>query len=437
MSLTYWQRLERRIYSLVMYLLVPVILWRLAWRGISQRDYFRRWNERFGFFAARSGADGAIWVHAVSVGEVAAATPLIVRLRERYPERPLVITTITPTGSARVSKVWGEQAFHVYLPYDLPAAIQRFLHRARPAIAIVMETEIWPNLFLECARAGIPIVIANARLSERSLGGYGPVRGLARMAVRCAHTVAAQSQADANRLIALGARPERVVVAGNMKYDLALPQGLAFKSASWRAGWGAERPVWIAASTHEMEEAAVLRAQLQVLAHYPDALLLWAPRHPERFRAVEQHARDAGLIVTTRRVHGLPGLGSQCFVINTLGELLMFYATVDLAFVGGSLQPIGGHNVLEPAALGVPCLVGPHTFNFAEVTEHLIADGAALRVASGDRLGEVVMDLMRDADQRNRMAEAARDMVASERGAVERTLALIEQVMAEHSERSR
>lgn len=433
MSLTYWQRLERRIYSLVMYLLVPVILWRLAWRGVSQRDYFRRWNERFGFFAARSGADGAIWVHAVSVGEVAAATPLIVRLRERYPERPLVITTITPTGSARVSKVWGEQAFHVYLPYDLPAAIQRFLHRARPAIAIVMETEIWPNLFLECASAGIPIVIANARLSERSLGGYGPVRGLARMAVRCAHTVAAQSQADANRLIALGARPERVVVAGNMKYDLALPQGLAFKSASWRAGWGAERPVWIAASTHEMEEAAVLRAQLQVLAHYPDALLLWAPRHPERFRAVEQHARDAGLIVTTRRMHGLPGLGSQCFVINTLGELLMFYATVDLAFVGGSLQPIGGHNVLEPAALGVPCLVGPHTFNFAEVTEHLIADGAALRVASGDRLGEVVMDLMRDADQRNRMAEAARDMVASERGAVERTLALIEQVMAEHS----
>jgi len=433
MSLTYWQRLERRIYSLVMYLLVPVILWRLAWRGVSQRDYFRRWKERFGFFAARDGADGAIWVHAVSVGEVAAAAPLIVRLRERYPERPLVITTITPTGSARVSKVWGEQAFHVYLPYDLPAAIQRFLHRARPAIAIVMETEIWPNLFLECASAGIPIVIANARLSERSLGGYGPVRGLARMAVRCAHTVAAQSQADANRLIALGARPERVVVAGNMKYDLALPQGLAFKSASWRAGWGAERPVWIAASTHEMEEAAVLRAQLQVLAHYPDALLLWAPRHPERFRAVEQHARDAGLIVTTRRVHGLPGLGSQCFIINTLGELLMFYATVDLAFVGGSLQPIGGHNVLEPAALGVPSLVGPYTFNFVEVTEHLIADGAALRVASGDGLGEAVMELMRDADRRNRMAEAARDMVASERGAVERTLALIEQAMVVHS----
>lgn len=432
MSFTFWQRLERGIYSFVMYLLVPVILWRLAWRGVSQRDYLRRWGERFGVFTARDGADGAIWVHAVSVGEVAAATPLIARLRARYPERPLVITTITPTGSARVRKVWGEQAFHVYLPYDLPAAIQRFLRRTRPTIAIVMETEIWPNLFLECARADIPIVIANARLSEQSLGGYGPVRGLARMAVRCAHTIAAQTQADANRLIALGAYPERVMVAGNMKYDLALPPGLAFKSASWRAGWGAERPVWIAASTHEWEESAVLRAQQHVLARHPDALLLWAPRHPERFRAVELHARDAGLIVTSRSVHGLPGRGSQCFIINTLGELLMFYATVDLAFVGGSLQPIGGHNVLEPAALGVPCLVGPHTFNFAEVTEHLIACGAALRVASGEVLGEAVIQLLVDADQRNRMAEAARDMVAIERGAVVRTLALVEQVMPAH-----
>lgn len=430
MSLTFWQRLERRVYSIVMYLLVPVILWRLAWRGLSQRNYFRRWNERFGFFAARSGADGALWVHAVSVGEVAAATPLIARLRERYPGRPVVITTITPTGSARVCEVWGEQAFHVYLPYDLPAAIQRFLQRTRPVIAIVMETEIWPNLFLECDAAGIPIIIANARLSERSLTGYGPVRGLARMAVRCAHTVAAQSQLDADRLIALGARPERVVVAGNMKYDLALPPGLTFESASWRSRWGVGRPVWIAASTHELEEATVLRAHQQVLAHYPDALLLWAPRHPERFRAVEQHARDAGLIVTSRSVHGLPGRSSQCFIINTLGELLMFYATVDLAFVGGSLQPIGGHNVLEAAALGVPCLVGPHTFNFAEVTEHLVASGGALRIADGEALGAAVVQLMIDADQRNRMAEAARDMVASERGAVERTLALIEQVMA-------
>jgi len=426
MSLTLWQRVQRLLYTLVMYLLVPVILWRLAWRGLSQPPYFRRWSERFGFFRARAGAPGALWVHAVSVGEVAAAAPLIACLRQRHPHWPLLITTITPTGSAQVRKLWGDDVFHVYLPYDLGAAVRRFLLRTRPALAIVMETEIWPNLFLECAAAGIPIVIANARLSERSLRGYGPVRALARMAIRCAHTVAAQSATDAARLLALGARPERVVIAGNMKYDLALPPGLPYKSASWRAGWGVSRPVWVAASTHELEEADVLAAHRRVLARFPDALLLWAPRHPERFRAVEQAAREAGWRVASRRIDGLPGRDCQCFLINTLGELLLFYATADLAFVGGSLQPIGGHNVLEAAALGVPCLVGPHTFNFAEVTEHLIASGAALRVSGGAALGEAVVQLLIDADQRIAMAEAARALVERERGAVERTLSLVE-----------
>lgn len=433
MSLTPWQRVQRLFYTLVMYLLVPVILWRLAWRGLAQREYLRRWPERFGFFPARVGERKALWVHAVSVGEVAAAAPLIARLRERHPHWPLLITTITPTGSAQVRKRWGDDAFHVYLPYDLGAAVRRFLLRTRPALAIVMETEIWPNLFLECSSAGIPIVVANARLSERSLRGYGPVRGLARMAIRCARTVAAQSTTDAERLIALGARPERVVVAGNMKYDLALPQGLLFKSASWRSGWGVSRPVWLAASTHELEEPDVLAAHQRVLEQFPDALLLWAPRHPERFRAVEHAAREAGLRVATRRVDGLPGRDCQCFVINTLGELLNFYATADLAFVGGSLQPIGGHNVLEAAALGVPCLVGPHTFNFAEVTEHLLASGAALRVAGGAWLGEAVVQLLTDVDQRITMAEAARALVERERGAVERTLLLVEAVLPENA----
>lgn len=426
MSLTLWQRTQRLLYTLVMYALVPVILWRLAWRGLSQPQYFRRWNERFGCFRARQGAPGALWVHAVSVGEVAAAAPLIARLRQRHPDAPLVITTITPTGSAQVRKLWGEDVFHVYLPYDLGAAVRRFLLRTRPVLAIVMETEIWPNLFLECAAAGIPIVVANARLSERSLRGYGPVRALARMAIRCAHTVAAQSGTDAERLTALGARPERVVIAGNMKYDLTLPPGLPFKAASWRAGWGASRPVWVAASTHEQEEADVLAAHRRVLKQFPDALLLWAPRHPERFRTVEQAAHDAGLRVASRSVGGLPGRDCQCFVINSLGELLMFYATADLAFVGGSLQPIGGHNMLEAAALGVPCLVGPHTFNFAEVTEHLLASGAALRVLDARALGSAVIALLTDADQRMAMAEAARALVERERGAVERTLRLVE-----------
>lgn len=429
MTLSRWQRTQRTFYTLVMYVLVPVILWRLAWRGLAQPEYFQRWSERFGFFPARHGDTKALWVHAVSVGEVAAAAPLLERLRKRHPQWPLVITTITPTGSAQVRKLWGDDAFHVYLPYDLGASVRRFLKRTRPALAIVMETEIWPNLFLECEAAQIPIVVANARLSERSLRGYGPVRGLARMAIRCARTIAAQSSADAERLIALGARPERVLVAGNMKYDLALPQELPFKSASWRARWGVSRPVWVAASTHELEEADVLDAHQWVLQRFPDALLLWAPRHPERFRAVEQAAREAGLAVATRSVDTLPGKACQCFVINTLGELLMFYATADLAFVGGSLQPIGGHNVLEAAALGVPCLVGPHTFNFAEATDHLLASGAALRLDTAKALGPAVIALLTDADQRSMMAEAARALVARERGAVERTLLLVERAL--------
>lgn len=430
MTLTLWQRVQRRIYSLVMLLLVPLILARLVWRGLRVPEYFRRWPERFGFFAPRPGGDrSAIWVHAVSVGEVAAAGPLIERLQTRHPRRPLVISTITPTGSARVRKVWGDRAFHVYLPYDLRGAILRFLARVRPGIAIVMETEIWPNLFLACRDAGIPIIVANARLSAQSLHGYALVRGLARMAVRCAHVIAAQTVADRERFLLLGADPEHVLVVGNVKFDVSLPPDLLSKSVSWRARWGVARPVWIAASTHELEEAAVLTAHQALLAHFPGALLLWAPRHPERFRAVESACRAAGLIVMTRTVHGLPRHGSQCFIINTFGELLQFYATADLAFVGGSLQAIGGHNVLEAAALGVPCVVGPHTFNFAEVTEHLLAAGGAVRIADAASLAEVVIALLADRPRRERMAEAARALVAGGRGAVERNLQLIEAML--------
>lgn len=430
MTLTLWQRAQRCVYSLVMLLLVPVILARLAWRGLRAPDYFRRWPERFGFFASRPGDDrSAIWVHAVSVGEVAAAEPLIERLRARHPQRPLVITTITPTGSARVRKIWGDRAFHVYLPYDLLGAVRRFLARARPGVAIVMETEIWPNLFLACRDAGIPIIVANARLSAQSLHGYAPVRGLARMAVRCAHTIAAQSEADRDRFLVLGPDPERVSVVGNIKFDLSLPPDLMSKSVSWRAGWGVERPVWIAASTHELEEAAVLAAHQALLAHFPDALLLWAPRHPERFRAVESACREAGLIVATRTVQGLPRHSSQCFIINTFGELLQFYATADLAFVGGSLQAIGGHNVLEAAALGVPCLVGPYTFNFAEVTEQLLTTGGGVRIGDAEALAATVITLLQDLPRREQMAEAARALVAGGRGAVERNLDLIEAML--------
>lgn len=419
----------RFLYTLTMYLAVPVILYRLIARGLRYREYFGRWKERFGFFAA-PGLEHSIWVHAVSVGEVNAAAPLIQALMRRYADRPFVITTVTPTGSERVQKLFGGRVFHVYLPYDLPASVERFLDRVRPAIAVIMETEIWPNLYHECHARRIPIVIANARLSERSLKGYGPVRPLARAAVRCATAVAAQSQADAARLLELGADPATLTVAGNVKFDMAVPSGLDGAGAAAREYWGTNRPVWIAASTHEGEELPAIEAHTRVLKRFPDAILLVAPRHPERFRPVAQLCRQYGFRTKVRSEDDVAARDTECFVIDTLGELLLFYAASDVAFVAGSLEPIGGHNVLEPAALGKPVLVGPHTFNFSEITASLIEDGAALRVDGAAALGDAVVRLFAEPQRREAMGRAALAAVERERGAVLRVLGIVEGILA-------
>ena len=419
----------RLLYTLTMYLAVPVILYRLAVRGLRYREYFGRWKERFGFFDA-PGLDGTIWVHAVSVGEVNAAAPLIEALMRRYADHRFVITTVTPTGSERVQKLFGGRVFHVYLPYDLPASVERFLDRIRPKLAVIMETEIWPNLFFECHRRRIPIVVANARLSERSLKGYGPVRPLARAAIRCATQVAAQSQADAARLLTLGANPETLTIAGNVKFDMAVPADLLGAGEAVRTTWGEARPVWIAASTHEGEELPAIEAHTRVLKRFPDAMLLLAPRHPERFRPAAQLCRQYGFRSAVRSEDQVAARDTECFVIDTLGELLQFYAASDVAFVAGSLEPIGGHNVLEPAALGRPVLVGPHTFNFAEITESLVAAGAALRVGDATELGDAVVRLFAEPQRRAAMGATALAAVERERGAVLRVLGIVEDVLS-------
>ena len=419
----------RLIYTLTMYLLTPVILYRLAVRGLRARGYFSRWLERFGFFP-EPGLRDSIWVHAVSVGEVNAAAPLVDALRRRYAEHRVVVTTVTPTGSNRVRQLWGDNVFHVYLPYDLPASVRRFLRRIQPRVAVIMETEIWPNLFFECERRAVPIVVANARLSEKSLRGYGPVRPLARDAIRCATFVAAQSQQDAERLLELGARPERLRVVGNLKYDMHVPPDFAAQAQQVRGGWGAARPVWIAASTHEGEELAVIEAHSRLMRRFPDALLLVAPRHPERFRPMAQLCRSYGFVTATRSEDRCAAPTTQCFVVDTLGELVPYLACADIAFVAGSLDPIGGHNVLEPAALAVPVLVGPNTFNFAEVTDLLLERGAAQRIADAEELAQALQRLLEDPARRRSMGEAARRTVEEERGAVARTLAIVERVAA-------
>ena len=419
----------RALYTLVLYLLTPVILYRLAFRGLRARGYFSRWFERFGFFPDPH-MRGSIWVHAVSVGEVNAAAALIDALRERYADHPFVVTTVTPTGSDRVRQLWGDLVFHVYLPYDLPAAVRRFLTRVQPHVAVIMETEIWPNLFRECERYGVPIVVANARLSRQSLDGYGPVRPLARTAIRSATFVAAQSQQDAERFLELGTRPERLHVVGNVKYDMRVPPDLTEQANEWRAAWGAGRPTWLAASTHEGEEQAIIEAHSHLLRRFPDALLLIAPRHPERFRPMGQLCRSYGFRTATRSEDGLADKQTQCFVVDTLGELVPFCAAADIAFVAGSLEAIGGHNVLEPAALGVPVIVGPHTFNFEEVTDFLLERGAALRVPDADALVLELQRLFADPARRAAMGRAAIAAVEEQRGAVARTLDIIERVVA-------
>lgn len=422
--------LLRLLYNFAMYLFTPLVMLRLMARGMRYGDYHVRWRERFGRFREPRLA-GCLWVHAVSVGEVNAAEPLVKALMEAYPEAPMLVTTVTPTGSERVRQLFGDSVHSVYLPYDLPFAVKRFLRSTRPRLAVIVETEIWPNLYFACRRHGIPLLIANARLSERSLRGYARMSSLVKRALRCVSHIAAQSRTDAARYRLLGAEPSQLTVCGNLKFDMPVPQAALEAGAAMREAWGTGRPVWIAASTHEGEEMCVLEAHLDVMRRLPDALLLIAPRHPERFKAVEASVRSLGFQVATRSGDGVPSHTTQCFVVDSMGELLRFFASADVAFVGGSLVSIGGHNVLEPAALGKPVLVGPYTFNFEEITQALLDEEGGQRVSDGDELGEQVLSLLRDPVRRRRMGEAARHVFDSERGSVGKVMKLVDSLLQE------
>jgi len=419
-----------RLYTLAMYLMIPVILYRLLVRGIRAPAYLLRWRERFGFFGTPR-LKNSIWIHAVSVGEFNAAIPLIRALMTRYPKQPFVVTTITPTGSDRVVSVFGEQVFHVYLPYDLPAAIRRFLERTRPALAVIMETELWPNLFRNCRNRDIPIVVANARLSERSMRGYRPFGSLASAAVNCASRIAAQTQTDAERIRQVGAAESKVSVVGSLKFDLEPDAELLPQGQTTRKKWGSDRFVWIAASTHEDDEIPMFEAFKALLAEDPTALLIIVPRHPERFNRVVARCRQLGYLTHQRTKDHEANSATQCFVVDTMGEMMRYYATADVAFVGGSLANIGGHNVLEPATLGIPVLVGPNTFNFAEITALLLERGGAARVFDAQTLTDELLTLYRDPKLRRSVGRAGLRVVAANRGAVERTMLLIHEAISE------
>jgi len=413
----------RGLYSALLYLLLPVTIYHLVWRGFRVREYFKRWSERYASYP-ESGGRPCVWLHAVSVGEVNAAAPVVDALRRQRPDIRWVITTITPTGSQRVRALWGEAVDHVYLPYDVPGSVARFLEHFRPSLALILETELWPNLLFGCRDRSIPVYILNARLSARSLKGYRMLHALVGRALRTVACVAAQSKEDARRFVMLGADTGQVRALGNLKFDIRPPDP-APMLAAFHARVPATRTVWIAASTHEEEEQAVIDIHARVLRRHPDALLLWAPRHPPRFAKVEALARAQDWQVATRSAGQWPAADTQVFVIDTLGELVPFFACAQVAFVGGSLQAIGGHNLLEPAAMGAAVVTGPHLHNFAEISRHM-KEAGALRIGEDAAVvGEEVIGLLGDAPARQQMVRAGMELVANGRGALERTLELI------------
>lgn len=422
--------LDWTLYRLALLLAAPLIPLRLLWRGRRERGYLKHWSERFALGSVPG--TGALWIHAVSVGEMRAAQPLIAALREAHPDAPLLLTCMTPTGRATAESLYGDFAHVVYLPYDYAGSMRRFVRRLRPRVGILMETELWPNLIHAAARAEVPLVLANARLSARSARGYARLPALTRASLERVALVAAQGEADAARLRSLGAMT--VHVTGNLKFDIAPPPDLLERGTAWRLRWG-RRPVLLAASTREGEEAPLLRAFAETAP--AEVLLVLVPRHPQRFDEVAALIEAAGLAYQRRSaLEGQLEPQTRVLLGDSLGELFAYYAASDVAFVGGSLLPLGGQNLIEAASAGRPVLVGPHTFNFAEATRLAVEAGAAVRVNdAADLLGNALR-LLNDAPARARMGEAGLAFAARHRGAAARVAALIAPLLAAGTGRS-
>ena len=416
--------MNRTLYTLLFHLGLPLVAIRLWLRARKAPAYARRIGERFAMNLPAM-QPGGIWVHAVSVGESIAAAPMIRELLKRYPQLPITVTCMTPTGSERIQALFANEPRiqHCYLPYDLPWAAARFLERVKPKLGVIMETELWPNHIHQCAKRGIPVALANARLSERSAKGYARFAGLTRPMLEEMSLIAVQTEAEAERFRLLGARPECVEVTGSIKFDLSIDPQLLIKARELREQWQAqERPVWIAASTHEGEDEIVLAAHRQLLASYPNALLILVPRHPERFNSVFELCRREGFATVRRSSGESVEAQTQVLLGDTMGELLFLYALADSAFVGGSLVPNGGHNLLEPAALAKPVLSGPHLFNFLEIAAKL-RDAAALEeVDDVQGLAVAVQRLFELPQDAQRMAQAGLKVMQLNQGALQRLL---------------
>lgn len=419
--------LTRFIYTILFYLGLPFLLTRLLIKSRNLPAYRKRLLERFGFFKMPSGLQNGIWIHAVSVGETIAARPLVAALQKQYSRLSLVITSTTPTGSERVIRLF-PTAFHVYLPYDLPDAVQRFLNQIKPKIGILLETELWPNLLAICSKKQIPLLLINARLSSQSFHAYSKISCLTQAMLKQVRGIGIQNEIYKQRFKKLGAIPSTLHVTGNLKFDLSIDDGLQDEARRLRSCWGG-RPVWIAASTHEGEETIILGAFKQIQKSFPESILILCPRHPERFTEVFSEIKSHGFVGYKRSSTTLPPKDIEIYLADTMGELMALYAASDVVFVGGSLVPTGGHNLLEPVALGIPTLSGPYTHNFTEIVLLLTEKKAITIVSNQSALAEAVVMLLQNPAQRQRVALAGKEIIAENRGAVNRSLALIRQFL--------
>jgi 3-deoxy-D-manno-octulosonic-acid transferase len=417
----------RILYNLLTYILLLPYAGYWFVRGIVNRSYWDKVYQRLG--AGYPQLERCIWVHAVSVGEVVAAVPLIRALLARYPEQSLLVTTVTPTGAARVAATFGTDVYHAYIPFEMPQAIDNFFASINPEMALVVETEIWPNLYRGCGVRDIPLVLVSARISPKSVKNYRRLVPLFRETLSHGIIIAAQTEADAERFLSLGAAPERTRITGNIKFDIELPPDLAERGQGVRDELFGERPVWIAASTHEGEESLVLEAHQKLLELVPGLLLILVPRHPQRFAAVRDIIDKQALSVVARTEARPCEASTAVFLGDTMGEMTLFYAASDVAFVGGSLTPVGGHNLLEPAALGIPLVSGPHVFNAQEIADMFIETGACRLVEDADQLADAVGELLADRDKAKERGELGRRILERNRGALERLLEMIDSLL--------
>jgi 3-deoxy-D-manno-octulosonic-acid transferase len=408
----------RAIYTLIFYLALPFVFLRLYWRGRIVPGCRLRWGERLGFYPPS--AQKMIWFHCVSVGEAEAAFPLIRLLQAEHPEQRFLVTTITPTGSDRVRAVLGNSVEHVYLPYDLPLILSRFFNHYRPKLAVFMEKEIWPNMFAGCAARNIPLFVINARLSDRAARPYKKIPALFKPALQCVTKIATQTEEDRQRFLEIGAQNDQVKVLGNTKFDLSIAENTLVAGQVLKQKLFAKRFVWILSSTHHGEEAQLLPVYWQLKKHIPELLLVIAPRHPERFLKVKKLCQEQGLEVVMRSEDRSITENVDVYIADSMGELILLYAAADVAFVGGSLVSVGGHNVLEPALAGVPVVFGPQMFNFKEIAERILEEEAAVQGQTVEEIAEAVLLIRTNPYFRNKLIAKAKAFVLRNQGATRR-----------------